>query len=117
MNQLSGSILVVDDNSVIRQMLRMGLEADGHTVSIADNGLDALEKLRKDEYDLVLLDSMMPKMNGIQLLETMRQDSMLSKIPVIVISANHQIENAVRCIELGAVDYLSKPINHVLLNE
>ncbi len=115
MNQLASSILVVDDNSVIRQILRMSLEADGHTVSIAENGIDALDKMRTNDYDLVLLDIMMPLMNGIQVLEAMRKDRLLAKIPVIVISANHQIENSVRCIELGAVDYLSKPINRVLL--
>ncbi len=115
MKQPTDSILVVDDNSVIRQILRMSLEADGYTVDMAENGVEALEKLQTKSYNLVLLDIMMPKMNGIQVLEVMRQDSLLAKIPVIVISANHQIENSIRCIELGAVDYLSKPINRVLL--
>lgn len=110
-----GHLLVVDDNKVNRILLSRGLEGDGHKVEIAENGRQALEKLRAESFDLVLLDIEMPEMNGYQLLEVCLQDPELREIPIIMTSSLDEINSVVRCIELGAEDYLNKPINPVLL--
>src|SRR5919205_1767605 len=110
-----GYLLVVDDNKVNRILLARGLEGDGHKVDTAENGKQALEKLRTDSFDLVLLDIEMPEMNGYQVLETCLQDPELRDIPIIMTSSLDEIDSVVKCIELGAEDYLNKPINPVLL--
>ncbi|MEG4109484.1 adenylate/guanylate cyclase domain-containing protein [Microcoleus sp. S13_C5] len=110
-----GSVLVVDDNEVNRDLLARRLQRQGHLVTVAEDGLQALEMLRSDPFDLVLLDIMMPQMNGYQVLENLKADEKLRHIPVIMISAVDDIDSIVRCIELGAEDYLSKPFNPVLL--
>ena len=110
-----GHLLVVDDNKVNRILLSRGLEADGHTVETAENGRQALEKLRTGSYDLVLLDIEMPEMNGYQVLEVCLQDAELRDLPIIMTSSLDEINSVVKCIELGAEDYLNKPINSVLL--
>ncbi len=79
-----GYLLIVDDNKVNRILLARGLEGDGHKVETAENGRQALEKLRTDSFDLVLLDIEMPEMNGYQVLETCLQDSELRDIPIIM---------------------------------
>jgi len=108
-------LLVVDDNKVNRLLLTRSLELQGHRVASAENGRRALEMLRLDAYDLLLLDMEMPEMNGFQVLEQLQQDRALRDTPVIVTSSLEGIENVVRCIELGAEDYLPKPVNPVLL--
>jgi adenylate cyclase len=108
-------LLVVDDNKVNRLLLARSLELQGHSVSLAENGRVALEVLRRESYDLLLLDIEMPEMDGIQVLEQMKADLHLRDIPVIVTSAIEGLQNVVRCIELGAEDYLHKPVNAVLL--
>ncbi|MDQ2693485.1 MAG: response regulator, partial [Chloroflexota bacterium] len=110
-----GHLLVVDDNRVNRILLSRGLEAHGHRVETAENGREALEKLRKDSFDLVLLDIEMPEMNGYQVLETCLQDPDLRDIPIIMTSSLDELDSVVRCIELGAEDYLNKPVNPILL--
>jgi CheY-like chemotaxis protein len=115
MSDLLGKLLVVDDNEMNRDMLSRRLERQGHTVRIAENGRQALELIRAEPFDLVLLDIMMPEMNGYQVLEELKNDPALRHIPVIMISAVDEIESVVRCIELGADDYLPKPFNPVLL--
>jgi sigma-B regulation protein RsbU (phosphoserine phosphatase) len=109
-------ILVVDDNEDNREMLARRIKRQGHTVREAANGLQALERLREQPFDLVLLDIMMPEMNGYQVLEHMHADLTWRHIPVVVISALDDMDSVVRCIELGAEDYLFKPFNAVLLN-
>ncbi len=111
----SGHILVVDDNRVNRLLLMHGLEQQGHVVEYAENGRQALEKLRSGGFDLVLLDIEMPEMNGYQTLEACMQDTMLRDIPVIMTSSLDELDNVVKCIELGAEDYLTKPLNPILL--
>ena len=111
-----GHVLVVDDHTDIREMLRFQLEFEGHTVAVAENGRRALELMRTQPFDLVLLDIMMPYMNGYEVLEQLRDDSDLRHIPVIVISAFDDLDSIVRCIKLGAEDYLFKPFNTILLN-
>ena len=110
-----GYLLVVDDNKVNRILLARGLEGYGHKVETAENGKQALEKLRADSFDLVLLDIEMPEMNGYQVLETCLQDPELRNIPIIMTSSLDEIDSVVRCIELGAEDYLNKPVNPILL--
>ena len=109
-------LLVVDDSKVNRLLLTRSLELQGHSVDCAENGRVALEMLHgKDSFDLLLLDIEMPEMNGFQVLEQLSADARLRDLPVIVTSSLEGLEDVVRCIELGAEDYLHKPINAVLL--
>ncbi|HWQ54632.1 MAG TPA: response regulator [Bryobacteraceae bacterium] len=108
-------ILVVDDNDTNRQMLRRRLERQGYGVGEAPDGRRALAALRAGSYDLVLLDIMMPEVDGFQVLQWMKEDSALRDVPVIVISALDELKSVVRSIEMGAEDYLFKPFDPVLL--
>jgi class 3 adenylate cyclase len=110
-----GRLLVVDDNKVNRLLLARSLEQQGHTVEMAENGLQALELLHARPFDLVLLDIEMPEMNGYQVLEKATADLQLRDIPIIITSALEELDSVVRCIEMGAEDYLTKPVNPVLL--
>jgi phosphoserine phosphatase RsbU/P len=110
-----GSLLVVDDSDTGRDLLSRRLEREGYRVTPASNGREALERLRAEPFDLVLLDILMPEMNGYQVLERMKGDPALRHLPVIMISALDEIDAVVRCIEMGAEDYLSKPFSPVLL--
>ena len=111
----AGRILVVDDVAMNRDLLARRLQQQGHTVSLAENGRRALEMLRAGEFDLVLLDIMMPEMDGYQVLGEMMGDAALKHVPVIMISAVTEMDSVVKCIEIGATDYLPKPFNAVLL--
>ncbi|MDQ3706243.1 MAG: response regulator, partial [Chloroflexota bacterium] len=110
-----GRILVVDDNRVNRLKLSLSLEQQGHTVALAEDGEQALDILQAQPFDVVLLDIIMPGLDGYQVLERVKSDAKLRDIPIIVISALDEIDSAVRCIEMGAEDYLPKPFNPVLL--
>ena len=110
-----GRLLVVDDNKVNRLLLMRSLELHGHDVATAENGRVALEMLRREPFDLLLLDMEMPEMDGFQVLEQLIADRQLRDLPVIVTTSLEGITNVVRCIELGAEDYLAKPVNPVLL--
>ncbi len=111
-----GQLLIVDDIANNRDMLARRLERLGYSVAMAENGRQALEIVRTAPFDLILLDIMMPEMNGYQVLEHLKADAELRHIPVIVLSALDEIESVVRCIEIGAADYLPKPFDPVLLN-
>ena len=111
----SGVILVVDDDAVNRRLLSRTLEALGHVVHTASNGREALEALQVEQPDIVLLDIVMPEMDGVSVLERIKGDPALRAVPVIMISALEDFASVVRCIELGAEDYLQKPFNPVLL--
>jgi len=106
---------VVDDVEVNRDLLSRRLRQQGHTVAVAENGRRALEMIAAEEFDLVLLDIMMPEVDGYQVLERLRGDGTLDHLPVVMISAVTEIESVIRCIEMGATDYLPKPFNAVLL--
>ncbi len=108
-------LLVADDNKVNRLLLMRSLELQGHRVSSASNGRQALEMLRGEPFDLLLLDVEMPELNGFQVLEQLRLDADVRDVPVIVTSSLEGIAHVVRCIELGADDFLHKPVNPVLL--
>jgi two-component system, cell cycle response regulator len=109
------SILVVDDDRINRMILSRELEREGHTVATVDDGRRALEALRRGPFDIVLLDVLMPELDGYQTLAQIERDERLRHIPVIMVSALEEIESVVRCIELGAADYLPKPFDPVLL--
>ncbi len=115
MNTEAGYVLVVDDNELNRDMLSRRLQRQGHETAMAHNGREALQMMAEKDFDLVLLDIMMPEMDGYEVLERMKSDDALRHIPVIMISAIGEIESVVRCIEMGAEDYLPKPFNPVLL--
>jgi adenylate cyclase len=108
-------VLVADDDSVNRLLLSRSLEREGHRFATAEDGRRALDILRKESFDVVLLDVLMPEMDGFEVLAQMQADSELRRIPVIMISALEDTESIVRGIELGADDYLPKPFNPVLL--
>jgi len=110
-----GRVLVVDDEEFIRDILARQLTLQGHKVAVAENGRQALEMMRAQPFDLVLLDIMMPGMTGYEVLEYLKAEPELRHIPVIVISALGQISNMVKGIELGAEDYMIKPFDRVLL--
>ncbi|MEW5958367.1 MAG: response regulator [Chloroflexota bacterium] len=110
-----GRILIVDDYPMNRLKLSRVLQQQGHAVAQAENGQQALALLRAEPFDVVLLDIIMPEMDGHQVLAEMKRDNQLRDIPVIVISAVDEVDSAVRCIEMGAEDYLPKPFNPVFL--
>ncbi len=112
---LSSRLLVVDDNASNRDMLSRRLKQQGYDVSTAESGRQALEWVATQPVDLVLLDVMMPEMNGYEVLEHLKANSTWRDIPVIMISALDEIASVVRCIEKGAEDYLPKPFDPVLL--
>ncbi len=109
------SLLVVDDNEMNRDMLGRRLERQGYRVTMAVDGGQALEFIEREPFDLVLLDIMLPVMNGYQVLEHMKADQTLSHIPVIITTALDESDGKAKCMELGAEDYLTKPFNPVIL--
>ena len=111
-----GIVLVADDNRMNRLLLGRSLEQQGHTVVFAENGREALELLRQQRFDVLLLDVLMPELDGYRVLEELRNDTLLRDIPVVMTSALDELDSVVKCIEMGAEDYLTKPINPVLLN-
>lgn len=112
----NAALLVVDDNEDNRYTLTRRLSREGYqNVTTANNGREALECLNGQAFDLVLLDVMMPEMNGYEVLEHMKASVALRDIPIVMISALDETNSVIRCIELGAEDYLNKPFNPVLL--
>lgn len=108
-------ILVVDDSEINRDILKQRLVGYGYHVDAAMDGLDALEKLSQHNYDLILLDIMMPGLDGYATLERVKSNDNLKSIPVVMISALHDREVSSRCMTLGAADFITKPFNSVLL--
>ncbi len=111
----AGRLLIVDDDPMNQEILARRLRKMGCETRLAGDGRQALAMLAAEPYDLVLLDLLMPGMNGFEVLERMQQDEALRRLPVIVVSAMDELEDAVRCIEMGATDHLPKPCNPVLL--
>lgn len=108
-------ILIVDDTTDLRALLSTRLKALGLHSEQAENGREAMQKLAEKPFDLVLLDIVMPEMDGYQVLSAIKSDLRFRHIPVIVISALDELDSVVRCIQLGAEDYLPKPFNPILL--
>ena len=115
-NAGQGRILVVDDERLNRILLSTNLQESGYAVETAEDGEQALQMLRAQPFDAVLLDLIMPRMDGYQVLAEMKRDEALRRIPVMVISSMDQMDSIVRCIEMGATDYLTKPFDPVLLH-
>jgi len=112
----AGRLLVVDDNAGNRDILRRHLDRQGYSATMAGNGRQALDLLEGGGYDLVLLDVLMPVMNGFEVLQQMKATPALQSTPVIMISALDESSSVVRCIQMGAEDYLMKPFDPVLLS-
>jgi diguanylate cyclase (GGDEF)-like protein len=110
-----GKILIADDDDGNRDLLRRRLVCEGHEVVEARSGVEVLALLKESPCDLVLLDILMPDLDGFQTLARIKQDVHLRELPVIMISALDELQSVVQCIEMGAVDYLPKPFNRVLL--
>jgi signal transduction histidine kinase len=113
--EVRGHLLVVDDDPANREVLCRRLERQGHEVKTVSSGRDAMRILGEAEFDLVLLDIMMPEMDGYEVLSRIKADSALQHIPVIMVSALNELQSVVRCVEAGAEDYLTKPFNATLL--
>jgi hypothetical protein len=111
----TGRILVVDDDPMNREMLSRRLQKMGYRIREASNGNHALDELKQRPFDLVLLDIIMPELDGFRTLEFMKTDPMLRHVPVIMLTALDEVESTVRCIEAGAEDYVPKPFNPVIL--
>ena len=107
---------MVDDDRLNRIVLSTNLQDDGYTVKVAENGRQALEMLGAQSFDVVLLDLLMPEMDGYQVLERIKANSTWRNIPVIVVSSLDEMESILRCIEMGATDYLPKPFDAALLH-
>jgi adenylate cyclase len=105
-------ILIVDDDDLARLEIAHSIERQGHTVSQAQNGTQALGMLRAEEFDIVLLDLLMPEVDGFEVLQQIKADIKLSAIPVIVITSVGDSESAERSKGLGAIDYFTKPVDH-----
>lgn len=110
-----GRILIVDDTRLNRMVLVRGLTAQGHSVATAENGRQALDLLRAQPFDVVLLDILMPELDGYETLALIKDDASLRHMPVIMISAVDEMDSVIRCIGMGAADYLPKPFNAALL--
>lgn len=106
------NILIVEDESKIAQFLAKGLNESGYQSAIASDGIEALSQLQNQNFDLVILDVMLPKLNGWQVLETLRT---FSKIPVLMLTAKDHVLDRVKGLELGADDYLVKPFSYIEL--
>ena len=111
----AATILIVDDMETNLNILCVLVHSLGHLPVLAKSGKEALSALKKHSPDLVLLDILMPDMNGYEVLATIRQSTRFRRLPVVVISAISEMESIIKCIQLGADDYLTKPFNKVLL--
>ena len=109
------SVLVVDDDPMNRLTLAGLLESEGYRARTVDDGYQALDALEHERFDAVLLDILMPGIDGLEVLEVVKADSRLWRIPVIVISAVEETASIVRCLQLGAEDFVSKPFDPVVL--
>lgn len=114
-DQINGKILLVDDSAVNRDLFTKQIRHFGHDVTTAEDGYAALKLIRENSFDLILLDLLMPRMNGYQVLDKLKSNAETSSIPVIIISALDNLDNVVQCIQLGAEDFIPKPFNTVML--
>ena len=105
------SVLAVDDNEYNRDLIARYLKRQGHQVTLAEDGVEALDLLGSQRFDIILLDLMMPRMDGFEVLTRLQADPALRDIPVIVISAMTDTDKLLQCIKLGAQDYLFKPLH------
>lgn len=109
-------VLVVDDDMLARMTAAQCVKQKGHEASMADSGAKALEMLQSARYDLVLLDLLMPEMDGLEVLTKIKLDPQLRRIPVIMVSGADEAESMARCMQTGAAGHLSKPLDPALLS-
>jgi CheY-like chemotaxis protein len=110
-----GKLLVVDDDGVSRAVLQNLLEMQGHSVEVARDGTEGLARARQEKFDLILLDLLMPGMDGHEVVETLKADPDLRGVSVVMISSVEDMKEVVKCVKLGADDYIFKPFDEVLL--
>lgn len=115
MDKEKEKILIVDDDRINRVILATNLQEIGYQIFFAENGKQALEKIREEKFDLVLLDLVMPVMDGFETLKRMKADDMIKRIPVVIISAQDETENLIKTLEIGAVDYIPKPFDSKII--
>ena len=108
--------LVIDDEALPRMLLSTSLAEEGYDVCEASSGKTALQSMQDQPFDIVLLDLIMPEMDGFEVLKQMKSDPKLRDLPVVVVSGNDDMESVVHCLEMGAVDHLSKPFDPALLH-
>ena len=112
----SRQVLVIDDDELARLEIARCVEQEGHVATLADHGGQALELLRSRHFDLLLLDLVMPEVDGFEVLRQMKEDAELRSIPVIVVTAVDEPESSARCMEMGAYSHLSKPVDFNVLS-
>ncbi len=115
MTEEKDSVLVVDDDRTIRTMLVQRLIKGGIATEQAEDGITALDMLKAKPFDVVVLDILMPRMNGYDVLENIKSDSSLQRTAVIMMSTLSEMDGVIRCLEAGAEDYLPKPLDYLLL--
>lgn len=115
MNESALHILVVDDDMMARMMAGQCVKQAGHTAAMAEDGVRAMEMLHADKYDLVLLDLLMPDMDGFEVLRQIKKNPRIKFIPVIMVSGVDEAESVARCIQKGAAGHLAKPIDSMRL--
>ena len=115
MTQSQLHILVVDDDMMARMTAGQCAKQEGHTAAMADGGAAAIEMLQSDNFDLVLLDLLMPDVDGFEVLRQIRENPQLRDIPVIMVSGSGGADSKAKCIEMGACGYLLKPLDPDLL--
>jgi two-component system sensor histidine kinase/response regulator len=115
MSEGLGTLLVVDDNEMNRDMLQRRLSREGYVVEVAEGGREALDRLSTQSFDLALLDVMMPEVSGLDVLRTVRERYSLAELPVIMVTAKSQSDDMVEALQLGANDYVTKPIDYPVL--
>src|SRR5580693_2073449 len=111
MNSQQSRLLIVDDNEMNRDMLSRRLSRSGYLVDVAENALQLIQRVKENKLDLVLLDIEMPEVSGFDALKALRKDYSPSQLPIIMVTARNQREDIVRALNLGANDYLTKPID------
>lgn len=111
----TNNILIVDDDELDREFLKFQVQGQGYNVTTVANGLTALNMLGVKDFNLVLLDFIMPEVDGYQVLERIKSNDETSHIPVIMVTADKDIDDIARCIELGAADFITKPVNSSIL--
>jgi adenylate cyclase len=111
----NGTLLVVDDDGVSRAVLSNLLERQGHTVVVARDGAEALKLVGERAFDLIVLDLLMPGMDGFEVVQKLKADPAVKDIPVVMISSAEDMSGIVKSVKLGAEDYIFKPFDEVLL--
>jgi len=109
------TVLVIDDDPVIVKLLRVNFELEGFNVISAGDGREGVEKARNERPDVVISDIMMPTMNGLELVSTLKSDPNTADLPVLLLSAKAQLADVQRGFELGADDYVTKPFDPIEL--